>query len=104
MTHRTGALTSGWSIHYSLGRRGRAGVSGGEDEGLRAEARRALSDGRGCGWLAAAGWVRAGCELVHLYVPTSRRPTAVGTGLYEYVRGIRTVQGMVAGCIGRPPC
>ena len=66
MTHRTGALTSGWSIHYSLGRRGRAGVSGGEDEGLRAEARRALSDGR----VAVAGWLLlAGCELGAMHEP-----------------------------------
>eukprot|EP01047_Picozoa_sp_COSAG01_P045353 COSAG01_NODE_4171_length_5273_cov_169.689602_2_plen_96_part_00 len=80
MTHRTGALTSRWSIHYSLGRRGRAGLRGDEDEGLRAEARRALSDGRGCGWLAAAGWVRAGCDartlmyvlLVRSYVHGNR--------------------------------
>eukprot|EP01047_Picozoa_sp_COSAG01_P002901 COSAG01_NODE_81_length_27820_cov_22.659753_17_plen_154_part_00 len=64
-THRTGARTSGWSIHYCLGRRGRPWVWAGENEGLSAEAgavgchvRQAVA-----GWLQ--GWVRA-CPLFAL--------------------------------------
>eukprot|EP01047_Picozoa_sp_COSAG01_P031307 COSAG01_NODE_2217_length_8153_cov_8.988950_3_plen_141_part_00 len=53
-THRTGALTSGWSIYYSLGRRGRPWVRAGENEGLRAEAGAVgCHVEAGCGWLAA---------------------------------------------------
>jgi hypothetical protein len=46
---RSGARTSGWSIHYCLRRRGRPGGRGGDGEGVRAEAGPCVVTVRRCG-------------------------------------------------------